>query len=76
MSKLTLSVDPRVVARAKQYSKKSGLSISRMVEAYLAAVSEPPPSAKKPTPVLDSLRGSLKGVDPEDYKKHLVKKYL
>jgi len=47
-----------------------------MVEAYLAAVSEPPPSAKKPTPVLDSLRGSLKGVDPEDYKKHLVKKYL
>ena len=37
MSKLTLSVDSRVVSRAKVYAKRQGLSISKMVEIYLAA---------------------------------------
>jgi len=40
--KLTLSVDDRVVSRAKQYAKRRGISVSKMVEGYLAAVAEPP----------------------------------
>jgi hypothetical protein len=75
MSKLTLSVDPSVVARAKRYAKQNGISLSRMVETYLASISAPP-AAKKMPPVLRSLRGILKRADPEDYKKHLAEKYL
>ena len=41
MAKPTLSVDNRVVSRAKQYAKRRGVSISGMVEAYLAAVADP-----------------------------------
>jgi hypothetical protein len=33
MSKLTLSVDSRVVIRAKRYAKQQGVSVSKMVEA-------------------------------------------
>lgn len=77
MTKLTLSVDPKVVSRAKQYSKKHGVSISSMVEAYLAEVSaRPAPAAMKNAPLSQSLRGSLKRVNLEDYRKHLVAKYL
>ena len=77
MSKLTLSVDPGVVARAKKYAKQNGMTVSGMVEAYLAEVSERSmPVAKKPTPILDSLRGSLKKGSLEDYKKYLEAKYL
>jgi hypothetical protein len=75
MSKLTLSVDPAVVSRAKRYAKQNGISLSKMVETYLASVSAPPPVQELP-PILRSLRGILKKGDPEDYKKHLVEKYL
>ena len=75
MSKLTLSVDASVVSRAKRYAKQNGISLSRMVETYLASISAPP-AAKKMPPVLRSLRGILNRADPEDYKKHLAEKYL
>jgi hypothetical protein len=75
-SKLTLSVDPNVVSRAKSYAKQRGISISEMVETYLAAVSEPSLSTPKgPTPVLRMVQGSLKKASPQDYRKHLAAKY-
>ncbi len=76
MSKLTLSVDKGVISRAKRYAQQRGVSVSEMVEAYLAAVSEPPPRvlANAP-PVLRSVRGSLKKADLEQYKRHLAAKY-
>jgi hypothetical protein len=73
MPKLTLSVDSRVVSRAKQYAKQRGVSVSQMVEAYLAAVAGPSPQAD--TPILRSLRGSLRKADLGGYKKHLEAKY-
>ena len=74
-AKLTLSIDPAVIVRAKRYSKKSGVSISQMVETYLDHVTRPPGNDEK-TPVLNALRGILKGADPDAYRKHLVRKYL
>jgi len=74
MSKLTLSVDGRIVSRAKRYAKQRGVSISQMVESYLAAVAGPSPIAPD-TPILRSLRGSLKKASLDDYKKHLSAKY-
>ena len=75
MPKLTLSVDPAVVSRAKRYAKQNGLSLSKMVEVYLASVSDPHPAQELP-PILRSLRGILRKGNPEDYKKHLAEKYL
>lgn len=74
MSKLTLSVNDRIVARAKRYAKQRGVSVSKLVEDYLAAVSEPAQSGPD-TPILRSVRGVLKRGDANEYRKHLVAKY-
>jgi hypothetical protein len=75
MSKLTLSVDEDVFARAKRYAKRQGVSVSALVEAYLSAVSDPRPSPPDDPPVLRSLRGLLKRADRDAYRKHLSAKY-
>ncbi len=75
MSKLTLSVDARVVLHAKRYAKQRGLSVSEMVEAYLAAVAEPSSPVKRDAPILRSVRGSLAKADLTGYRKHLAAKY-
>jgi hypothetical protein len=79
MSKLTLSVDSRVVLRAKRYAKLRSVSISKMVETYLAMVAEPPSAVTRDAPVLRSVRGSLKKADGVEYKRayrrHLAAKY-
>jgi len=73
-AKLTLSVNPAVVSRAKRYAKRQGVSVSRLVEAYLASISEEAATADLP-PVVASLRGALKKSDPGAYRRHLVRKY-
>jgi hypothetical protein len=75
MAKLTLSVDERVVSRAKRYAQRRGVSVSQMVEAYLEAVVEPSLPAARDAPILRSLRGSLKKANVETYKRHLATKY-
>ena len=75
MAKLTLSVDDRVVSRAKQYAKRRGVSVSSMVEAYLAAVAEPHQPATGAASILRSVRGVLKNADVGQYRKHLAEKY-
>jgi hypothetical protein len=75
MAKLTLSVDDHVISNAKQYAKRQGVSISEMVEAYLAAVSDASAPAKGATPILRSVQGILRNADVNDYRKHLATKY-
>jgi hypothetical protein len=75
MAKLTLSVDDAVIARAKRYAARRDVSVSRLVEDYLAAVTAPA-SNRTTTPVLNAMRGILKSGDRDDYRRHLVKKYL
>lgn len=74
MAKLTLSVDEQVIARAKDYARQHGLTVSRMVETYLDTVVEPP-AASLDTPVLRALRGILKDANPDEYREHLAAKY-
>lgn len=74
MSKLTLSVDEKVVKRAKLFAEKRGTSVSRLVEQYLDLLARPP-KTEDDTPVLRQLRGILKKGDREDYRRHLVEKY-
>jgi hypothetical protein len=75
MAKLTLSVEKTVVSRARRYAKQRGVSVSSMVETYLAAVADPSPPNTKDAPILRSLRGTLKKADIEDYRRHLSSKY-
>ena len=75
MAKLTLSVDERVVSRAKQYAKRQGVSVSEIVEAYLAAVADPPSPVRGSAPILRSVRGILKNADIGEYRRHLATKY-
>ena len=75
MAKLTLSVDGRVVSSAKRYAKLRGVSVSEMVENYLAAVAEPPSPTLGSAPVLRSVRGVLRNADVGEYRKHLAAKY-
>lgn len=75
MAKLTLSVDARVVSRAKQYAKRRGISVSKMVEAYLASVVDPAPPSTSAAPILRSLRGTVNSADIGEYRKHLAIKY-
>ena len=75
MAKLTLSVDSRVVSRAKQYAKLRGVSVSEMVEAYLSAVADPTSTSTRAAPILRSVRGVLNHADISEYRKHLASKY-
>lgn len=73
-TKLTLSVDPKVVEAAKRYAAATGTSVSGLVEAYLAAITKPPQPGVE-TPMLVRWRGSMSAVDIDDYREHLMTKY-
>jgi len=77
MTKLTLSVDPHVVTRAKRYAAARGVSVSRLVETMLDLMSKSPapPGGTNPPPVLARLRGSLKRGAVQDYHRYLERKY-
>ena len=74
MPKLTLSVDARVVRRAKRYAEAVGTSVSAIVERYLDSLTQPVDEHDQP-PVLRALRGAARGVDPESHRRHLLRKY-
>lgn len=85
-TKLTLSIDPEVIARAKEEAQRRGTSVSDMVETYLAVVSKPEPNAddEQFSPRIQALKGMIKlppGVvlddDPKKARqKHFEAKYL
>ena len=91
MSKLTFSVDPTVVARAKRYAILNGIFLVQDGPRWSKMVQDGPRWSKiveaylasisvsqpatKTPPVLRKLRGILKRADPADYKRHLAAKY-
>ena len=76
MSKLTLSVDDKVVERAERYAEKRATSASRLVQRFLDLLARPPAAEEDPrTPVLRRLHGILKKEDREDYRNRLTEKY-
>ena len=60
-TKLTLSIDSKVVARAKKAAKKENKSLSEMIESFLKRKFTP---AQSKSPITDSLTGILKGKIP------------
>jgi hypothetical protein len=75
VAKVTLSVDHRVVSLAMEYAKRRGVSLSELVEAYLAAVADPPSPVRGDASILRSIRVILKNANVNDYREHLAVKY-
>jgi Family of unknown function (DUF6364) len=75
MAKLTLSVDERVIQRAKQYAQARGTSVSGLVEQLLDLATSGAAARAVTPPILARLRGSLKSVDIADYRRYLERKY-
>jgi hypothetical protein len=77
-SKLTLKLNESVIKRAKQYAKENNISLSRMIESYLQAVTLKKRKKVKISPLVESLTGviELENYDyRKDYADFLSKKY-
>lgn len=79
--KLTLSLNQKVIEKAKKYARLHRTSLSRMIEAYfdtLTGSSEEDP-ANPTTPLVESLCGIIQLPEEFNYKearaKHLNEKY-
>ncbi len=80
-TKLTLTIEESVIAKAKKYARNKERSLSDLIENYLKALTnEDVKSYEELTPVVKSLRGSFKIPENFDYKKELtnqlIEKYL
>ena len=75
LRKLTLSIDQSVIQRARRYSRRHNVSISRLVTNYLAGLDEPRGQVPRSRTV-NRLRGILPSdVTVDEHREHLVKKY-
>jgi len=78
-TKLTLRLDDELISRAKSYARKSGKSVSQIVAGYFSLLDDNPAKDRSEiTPIVRSLKGSLKGVKAgkKDYHKYLEEKHL
>lgn len=61
-TKLTLSIDSKVLAKAKKAAKKDKVALSALVESFLRKKYN---VTEMETPISDSMRGILKGKLPD-----------
>jgi len=77
-SKLTLKLDSGVIHRAKLYAKNRNVSLSRLIENYLLALTEPTVKKVQISPFVESLAGVIDLNDVSEKKEsvdYLSKKY-
>ena len=70
-SKLTLKLNKNVIEKAKQYAREHNISLSRLIENYLTAVTKNTDNEDEITPLVKSLTGVIQ-LDDKDYKKDYV----
>jgi len=81
-TKLTLTIDKKIIKLAKDYAKEKNRSLSDIIENYLKILTKEEHKKKndKINPIVKSLKGSFKMPKNLDYKKELKnrleKKYL
>ena len=77
--KLTLSLNERVIERAKIYAQDHQISLSRLIESYLSSLIENKSEEITITPLVESLSGVVSIPDEFDYKNdytdYLLEKY-
>ncbi len=67
-SKLTLKLNESVIERAKQYAKENNVSLSRMIESYLQAVTVRKKNKIIVSPLIESLTGVIE-LENKNYRK-------
>ena len=77
-TKLTLNIDKVIIAEAKYYAKKNEMSLSKLIENYLNALTNSSTKTRKISPLVESLTGVIpdEQIDVKiDYQEFLTKKY-
>jgi hypothetical protein len=70
-TKLTLSIEDKVISSAKKYAQKKGKSLSHLVENYLKSISNKDSSNLPISPKVLKLKGIIKLPNDFDYKSEL-----
>ena len=77
--KLTLKLNDGVIARAKEYAKSHNVSLSKLIESYLEALTSDISYQHEVTTLVESLTGVIDLKGKEDHKKkyteYLQEKY-
>lgn len=77
--KLTLSLDNTIIEEAKKYAKSNNISLSKLIEAYLATLTKRKNSSTAITPLVESLTGVISLDEKFDEKaafaNYLMEKY-
>ena len=79
-TKLTLSLDEAVIAKAKLFSRRRRKSLSKLVEGYLREITAQPSGPSDVTPAVAALTGVIRlsgaAADPKGgYADFLTEKY-
>ncbi|MDB4583593.1 DUF6364 family protein [Draconibacterium sp.] len=78
-TKLTLNLDKTIIERAKVYAKSNKISLSRLIESYLASLIQNRKDDIEITPLVESLSGVIEIDNNYDYKSDyadfLIEKY-
>ena len=78
-TKLTLTMDDRIIKKAKTYAGKKHTSLSRLIENYFKIIADDESGSAAPTPLVQKLSGVIKirqGEDIRDeYTDYLIRKY-
>jgi hypothetical protein len=78
-TKLTLNVDKKVIEKAKAYAKSQKISLSRLIESYLASLISQKSKDIDISPLVESLSGVIELDKDFDYKQkytdYLIEKY-
>ena len=72
-TKLTLTIEEKVIGPAKKYAQKKGESLSHIVENYLKSIASNEESEQELSPRIKKMMGSIKLPKNFDYKKELSK---
>ena len=77
--KLTLSLDQTIIESAKKYAKSNNVSLSKLIESYLATLTKRKQKSPEITPLVKSLSGVISIDGDFDVKKgyteYLLEKY-
>ena len=78
-TKLTLSLDDKVIEEAKRFAKRQHRSLSKLVEGYLRQVTKSESAEEAITPLVAELSGVLSPAKVDKHKKeyadYLAEKY-
>ena len=69
--KLTLTVEEKVIEKAKSYAKQTGRSLSELVENYLRSLTEQNKDMQQVSPKLKKIIGAVKLPDDFDEAREL-----